>query len=803
MLTTLLILAALGQVPAKNVPPQIGYMYPPCVRSGSTVDVTLGTYDWTPDMQVLVHDDRIKLEITGPAGDPILTPPPYWFANKAGQAQPPLAREVPARLTIPASFPPGPIHWQVANANGGSNVGTFVVTDTGLFIEPEHASGPLDLPALPIHVSGRLGRITEIDAYRFTVPAAGLIHCTLDDRLGQAFHGLLTIRDNAGRQMADSADTTGDGASVLFAAEAGASYTATVSDVEFAGDRGYVYDLSIARGPKIVATRPAIAARGKTTSIEFIGWGVASGQNQLESLTRDVSIPAASAEESFLYLLDTPGGQARVRLALAERADALEPAAANAAERPLTAGAAISGVLDAVDPERHQPLDRYQIAAKKGDILRFLVEAARFGSPVDPSLAILSADGQEIARSDDLPGSTDAGLDFKPPADGVYDVLITDVSGRTPSRANIYRLTVENPADEFDFTVIAPDQFDLPLGTSADLILKTSRRGDWQEPIEIQLVGLPEGVTLAPMPLPPPEPMPAARGVKKKPASKKAAPGDIKLTLVSDANSAATAALVQIVARATVEGRALQRRAGPMLVSTTLKTRCQVHSAVKDGGRLVNRGTTYPADVIIERLEGYEGPVTLQMAAAQQRQRRGIRGTPVLVPAGQTQAQFPIFMPEWLETSLTARMNVIGVVEIADPKGNVRHVTGAMDGLIVMSLEGALLKVSHEPQERVVRAGTTVEIPLRVSRSVKFSAPARVQLVASDAWAGQITAEPVALAVGETSAIMRLRVAEDVRVLGRQEVTFRATALEDGKWPVVSETAVPIHIEPSNSTAAR
>ena len=76
-------------------------------RPGTTVEVTLGTYDWTPDMQVLPHDPRVKIEITGPAGEPILTPPPYWFGKKAGQAQPPLPREVPARITIPADVPPG------------------------------------------------------------------------------------------------------------------------------------------------------------------------------------------------------------------------------------------------------------------------------------------------------------------------------------------------------------------------------------------------------------------------------------------------------------------------------------------------------------------------------------------------------------------------------------------------------------------------------------------------------------------------------------------------------------------------
>ena len=45
--------------------PEIGYVYPAGGRVGTTVDVTLGGYDWTPDMQLFVHDPRIKLEIVG------------------------------------------------------------------------------------------------------------------------------------------------------------------------------------------------------------------------------------------------------------------------------------------------------------------------------------------------------------------------------------------------------------------------------------------------------------------------------------------------------------------------------------------------------------------------------------------------------------------------------------------------------------------------------------------------------------------------------------------------------------------
>ncbi|MDX1943789.1 MAG: hypothetical protein SFU86_00155 [Pirellulaceae bacterium] len=803
MFTSLLLLTAFAQVPAQNVRPQIGYVYPPGGKAGTTVEVMLGTYDWTPDVQILPVDPRVKIEITGPMGDFILTPPPYWFGLKAGQAQPPLAREVPARITLPADLPPGPIQWRVASANGGSNVGTFVVGDGAEFVEPEQHAKTLDLPALPVVANGRISRITEIDTYRFTVADAGLVTVQLSDRIGQPFHGSLTIRDAAGKVVADGAGTTGDDVVLLFTAQAGTTYTATVTDLEFAGDRGYVYRLSINRGPRVLTTLPLVVKRGETVPVEIIGWGVATGALKVETITKPIAVPADNKAETFLAAVDTPAGPASVTLALSDAADQPEPASADLAARQLAAPLAISATFDALDKASNLPLDRYQFSAKKGDALHIRAEAARFGSAVDPSLVIVAvAEGKEIIRNDDLPTSSDAAVDFKCPADGVYDLLVSDVSGLAPSRASTYRLVVENPAEAFDFMISALDKLDLPLGGTADLVVKTSRRGVWDDPIEIKLEGLPAGVTVPAEPPPPPEPMPAP-GAKKVPKPKKPAPGDIKVPLVAAADAACASSLVTIVATATVGDKTLERRFGPILVTSTLKTRCVVKSAVQDGGRIVNRGTTYPADVLLERLEGYEGPVTLQMAATQQRQRRGIRSDAIVVPAGADRAQFPIFTPEWLETSLTCRMNVVGIVQVKDPKGNLRYITGIMDGLIVMSMEGALLKISHEPEERIAQTGSTFEIPVRVSRSVKMPVEARVELVADPALPGLIAAEPIVLAANQSAATVKLRLVDDPRLLGRRSVTIRATALQNGKWPAISETTIPLVIEARPAVAAK
>jgi hypothetical protein len=57
--------------------PEPGYVFPAGGKAGTTIDVLLGGYDWTPDVQVFVLDPRVKLQLTGEQGPVLIPPPPY------------------------------------------------------------------------------------------------------------------------------------------------------------------------------------------------------------------------------------------------------------------------------------------------------------------------------------------------------------------------------------------------------------------------------------------------------------------------------------------------------------------------------------------------------------------------------------------------------------------------------------------------------------------------------------------------------------------------------------------------------
>ena len=758
--------------------PEPGYVYPSGGKAGSTVDVHLGGYDWTPDLQFFVLDSRAALQTTGEPGPVMVPPPPYWFGAKSTLPALPLPREQPAKLTLPADLPPGPVRWAVAGASGaGIKTGIFWVGTEPEVAEERAAKVPQRLSALPVTVNGRLAKIEEVDRYRFAIAKDGPV--TLDvfaRRLGVNMNAALAVRDARGRVVADAVDTDGHDLAVTFWATAGTEYTVGLHDLDFRGDRSFVYRLALTPGPRVVATIPAAGKRGETRDVEFVGFGLATGKPKLESVTRKVTFPADPKRGSLAYRLETPFGMAPpfdVPLG------GMPETVATAKAGPLALPAAVTGVLD------QAPEARFTYVGKKGDVWNLAAEARRFGSPLDLSLAVVDATGKELVRNDDLPGTTDAGLAFTLPADGAFTVVVSDLSGKAGTRAAVYRLTVAKAAPDFALTTVA--RLNVPLGGTADLVVKANRKGGMKEPITLTLTGLPEGVAASPNLVIP------------------ATAAELKITLAGTETAPAVATLVTVTgtaggvtrpALAPIPGHLAARsldeeQTASVLLATTLVPRLKLVAVEADGGRKVHRGSTHPAEVTLERINDFKGEVSLQMSAAQSYQRQGITGPDVVVPADAVRAFYPCFMPEWLETTRTSRMELIGVVKVPDAKGKTRYLVTPMSGRITMSIEGSILRVAA-PRELTIKPGETAEIPVAVLQSAKLAVPVRLELKLPEELAGMFKADAVTVAPGQTTAVFKITRAKDARFDGEAAVTIRGTALQDGRYAVVSEAGVTV-----------
>jgi hypothetical protein len=754
-----------------QTPPEIAYVYPPGGAPGSTVDVQLGGFNWTPDIQLFVLDPRVKLEIVGPPGPVIVPYPPYWFGKKARDSDPPLPREFPARLTIGADVPAGFVRWQAANANGAAVSGVILIAT-----EPEvrevggHKSThehklPQVLSTLPIAVAGQLSRLEEVDRYLITAPRTGPI--TLDvwtRRLKTKMNAVLEVRDSAGRLVADGADTDGHDLQLTFAARQGEQYIVSLYDVDFRGYTSYVYRLVIQDGPQVIAAIPAAGKRGETRPVEFLGYGIASGKAQLESVVHNVTFPADPQAQSFSFRLETPHGTALpFTLGLSSLIETVEPSAGGIEVRKLTVPAAVTRVL-----ERQAGDDRYLIEGKKGESWQISARSAVAGAPLDLSLAVFDSAGKELARKDDIPGTLDAMLFFSVPADGTYQLSVVDVSGHSGTAAAVYHLQVE--AARPDFILNVPEILPVPLGGKVALTVKLTRHAGFAEPIALEMVGLPVGITV-----------PANLTI---PAGK----SELAVELACTADAAVVAGMIAVRATSMVGGQPVTRASGDVLVAITMKPRAKLLPEGLDDVRKWPRGSTFPSPVFVERLEGFTGPVFLEQTAYQQRSRQGMTGPDLIVAPGINKVDYPVFVPEWMETTKTSRFILNAVVQVPDPKGTVRHLLNKMELRLGVLPVGALLRISRGAAELHVKPGEPFDLPVNLARTAELTGDAVLELKLPEELAGQLVADFMKVPASQVTAAVRVVPVAGAAIHGEHELTIRATVMYQGNLPTISET---------------
>ena len=292
---------------------------------------------------------------------------------------------------MPAGFPPGVVHWQAANANGATQRGRFVVGTGSELLEVQTRKSPQELPTLPVTISGRIQNIEEVDRYRFIAARTGPITCRVAAKeIGSPLNAVVEVRNASGRLVADAADTSGRDVLLTFAANKGAEYTVSVYDVDFRGNRAFVYRLNVIPGPGVLAAIPSAGNPGETKAVEFIGYGVATGGAQLESVMKTVTFPAKPSIDDFRYSLQTAWGTASPYVFLiSDLPESVEPASTAASDRKLAIPAAVTGTI-----EERYGIDRYLVSGKKGDVWTIACEADRIGSPLDVSVTILDADGK-------------------------------------------------------------------------------------------------------------------------------------------------------------------------------------------------------------------------------------------------------------------------------------------------------------------------------------------------------------------------------------------------------------------------
>ena len=96
-----------------------------------------------------------------------------------------------------------------------------------------------------------------------------------------------------------------------------------------------------------------------------------------------------------------------------------------------------------------------------------------------------------------------------------------------------------------------------------------------------------------------------------------------------------------------------------------------------------HRGTIHLYQMEVERFDGYNGPITLQIA---DRQIKDLDGADVLettIPAGETRFRLPLYLPETMHINVQAHSNIYaqGFATFQDRWGNSNRLHRFRDAL--------------------------------------------------------------------------------------------------------------------------
>lgn len=208
--------------------------------------------------------------------------------------------------------------------------------------------------------------------------------------------------------------------------------------------------------------------------------------------------------------------------------------------------------------------------------------------------------------------------------------------------------------------------------------------------------------------------------------------------------------------------------------------------------RWAPRGTIYRRHYRIER-GGFDGPIEISLADRQARHLQGVTGPTITVPPGESEFDYWVKLPPWMETGRTSRSVIVGVGVIKDTDGSAHEVSFSSvqaNEQVVAVIEPGRLGVETEQSSIGVSPGETVSVPVRVSRGKNLSGPVTVQLVVPAHLQG-IMADAVEVAADQSDAALAIHCGAEMPNVVACPLIVRATLMDHGE-PVVAETKLEI-----------
>ena len=477
---------------------QLGSTFPVVVQRGQASEITIRS-NYTLDGAYSVLFDRPGITSKFLETKPIPAP-------RGGRGRPgtPFRFEV----TVPHDQRTGIYEYRVATPNAVSSVAHLLVTDlpvTAEDVKKENGTPPsAQAVQIPVAVSGMCEKTEDVDCYSFHAQAGQSITFEVfAQRVTQAVHSMqsgngtylmdpiLTLLTPTGQVIAQNDNYFGGDSCLTHTFQAEGDYVVSVRDARYIGNTKYVYCLQMSDRPWAEALFPMAVQRGQSATLSVIG-------HQLgETSVADVDTSGEDIEFGWQKTsVQVSGGLTNpVPLLVSEHKQVTAADGTHSDAHAVTVPVGVSGRFTEAGQSH-----RFRFDAKKGTYYRFDVTANRVGTGLDAILELYDANGKKLTEADDGLQTKDPTLNFLAPADGELTVLIRDLHDRGGRRFQ-YHLAIEESGPDFEvhgeyyYSQLAP-------GTRMAWFARVNRLNGFTGPVQINVEGLPDGVSHEPVTIP-------------------------------------------------------------------------------------------------------------------------------------------------------------------------------------------------------------------------------------------------------------------------------------------------------------
>jgi hypothetical protein len=337
----------------------------------------------------------------------------------------PLEESGKFEVTIPPDAPASIYLVRFYTPEGSSVVKRFIVDDVPCQTETEPNNlikNGNAIETLPRQIFGVLQKGGDVDVYRVSLKGGDKLVATLDAQkwLLSPLDALIQLVDERGNVVAENIDTHNLDPQLSYTVKKDGVYALRVmgfpespdSTISFVGNDNCQYRLTLTTSGHMEMAFPLAISLQTPTAIKPLGL----------SLPENFA-PWTQAATSLGELnLNHPLATGHAIIPVVNHHVYSEPISedAKAVSPPL----ALCGVIREAKQQ-----DTWTITLEKDKTYRFETESHGIGSPLDPIVRLLNAEGKEVQKVDESNGNRDPNFFWKANASGVFKLIVEDAEG--------------------------------------------------------------------------------------------------------------------------------------------------------------------------------------------------------------------------------------------------------------------------------------------------------------------------------------------------------------------------------------